>query len=364
MDIAEISPEDALNIVKSDPNAQIIDVRRDDEVKGRTAFGGVNMPRDTLELDLGRSGTLKDQKLIVMCQSGIRSRFAAAGLIAQGYTDVSSLAGGFGAWDAAGLETTALPYLEPAERDRFARHLSLSEIGPMGQTKLRNASVAVVGAGGLGSPALLYLASMGVGRLVLFDPDIVEVSNLQRQVIHDETTVGVEKVESAKARIQTINSACVVETHARRLDENDAATIADCQVILNGADNFAARRIANDLALTLGIPMVDGAVLEMEGQVSVFCLDDGPCYQCLYPAIPPQHLAPSCAEAGVLGAVPGTIGILQAVEVVKLITGYGTPLSGRVLCFDALESSFSTFSYVRVPDCAACGTITKRHAAE
>jgi len=238
------------------------------------------------------------------------------------------------------------------ELDRYARHIVLREVGGPGQRAIRDAKVLVVGAGGLGAPALQYLAAAGVGTIGVIDDDVVELSNLQRQVIHSEKTLGLHKVESAAARMRDLNSVITVETVARRFDDTCGDLISDVDLVINGADNFSARYTLNDLCLEFGKPLIDGAVLEMEGQVSVFCHPDGgPCYRCLYPETPPADLAPSCAAAGVLGVVPGTIGMLQALEAAKLLAGFGKPLVGRLLSFDATESSFEEIAFSKDPTC-------------
>lgn len=352
MNVTEISPEQAL---EQPAGTAFIDIRRPDEVSGLSAKSAILIPRDMLEIEIAKRQIDKTHPVVVMCQSGVRSKYAAHALQALGYQDAVSLAGGFNAWLNQGLETQLTPYLAPDEMDRYARHLSLDEIGTAGQARLKAATVGLIGAGGLGSPAALYLAAMGIGKLVIFDPDVVESSNLQRQILHSEEAVGDAKVDSARKRIEALNPKCTVETHFKRADATQKDILAQCHVILNGADNFAARHALNDICLELDIPLVDGAVLEMEGQVSVFNHDGGPCYRCLYPTTPPTHLAPSCAEAGVLGVVPGVIGVLQALEVAKLIAGFGEPLSGRLLCFNANSAEFSSFSFAKQPDCPSCG---------
>lgn len=354
MNVTEISPEQALEETADTP---FVDIRRPDEVSGLSAKGALLIPRDMLEIEIAKRQLDKTRRIVLMCQSGVRSKYAAHALQALGYQNVVSLAGGFNEWLAQNLDTQLTPYLAPDEMDRYARHLSLDEIGVAGQARLKAATVGLIGAGGLGSPAALYLAAMGIGKIVIFDPDVVESSNLQRQILHSQDAVGGAKVDSARMRIEALNPKCTVETHFKRADAGQKDILAQCDVILNGADNFSARHALNDICLELGIAMVDGAVLEMEGQVSVFNHNGGPCYRCLYPETPPTHLAPSCAEAGVLGVVPGVIGVLQALEVAKLIAGFGDPLSGRLLCFDANSAEFSSFSFAKQDKCPSCGNL-------
>ena len=351
--MVDISAQKALELQSE--GAVLIDIRRPDEVADLTAEGARIIPRDMLEINLSREGLPSDTTVLLLCQSGARSSYAAKALRHLGWPDTHSVEGGFSRWLADNRPVKSVPFLSPSDRERYARHLSLPEVGTDGQAKLCKARIAMVGAGGLGAPAALYLAAMGVGFIRLIDDDVVEVSNLQRQVIHSEATLGVEKVMSAAKRMQGLNSGITVETVARRFDETCGDLIADVDLVINGADNFAARYTLNDLCLELGKPLIDGAVLEMEGQLSVFCHPDGgPCYRCLYPETPPSDLAPSCVAAGVLGVVPGTIGILQALEAAKLITGFGKPLVGRLLTFDATDSSFEEIAFSKDPSCV-CG---------
>ena len=341
----------------------LIDIRRDEEVGGTTAAGAVHIPRDVLEMQLTDAGVNNDSTVYLMCQSGERSRYAAQALRHFGYTDTWSVSGGFREWKQNGLPLQKLPYLDEPQRKRFARQLSLGEFGLQGQSSLATANVLLIGAGGLSSPAALYLAAMGVGTLQIIDDDDVELSNLQRQILHNELTVGKPKVESAAQTLGSINSGVDVQIHQQKFTQDCAELVKDADVVINGADNFNARYTANDLCLMHGTPLVDGAVLEMEGQLSVFCHQGGPCYRCLYPETPPSSLAPSCVMAGVLGVVPGVIGTLQALEAVKLISNVGTPLSGTLVNFDARNSSFRQISFTREPDCL-CSERASEHMME
>lgn len=352
--MVDISPENAEKAMVS--GALMIDIRRAEEVADLTVKNARVIPRDMLEIELVRDGLAPESTILLMCQSGARSVYAAKALRSLGWMDTYSVTGGFSQWKQDGRDVEKLPYLDEASRKRYARHLSLPEIGGDGQARLSNSRVTMIGAGGLGAPAALYLAAMGIGFIRLVDDDVVELSNLQRQVIHSEGTLGTEKVKSAAARIQELNSSIMVETVARRFDEDCIDLIADVDLVINGADNFVARYVLNDMCLKLGKPLIDGAVLEMEGQLSVFCHPDGgPCYRCLYPETPPADLAPSCVSAGVLGVVPGTIGILQALEAAKLLAGFGNPLIGRLLTFDAASTSFAEIAFTKDPTCRCHG---------
>jgi molybdopterin/thiamine biosynthesis adenylyltransferase len=295
---------------------------------------------------------------MLICQLGGRSLKAAEALRAAGYAHVASVAGGTERWIAEGLPI-ARPEGDHDFYERYSRHLRLPEVGEAGQRRLRAARVAMVGAGGLGSPAAYYLAAAGVGRLVLADDDVVDRSNLQRQILHADDRIGMAKVESARIALSALNPRVVVEPFAERVSAaNVERLIADADVVIDGADNFAARYLLNDACVKLGKPLVYGAVHRFEGQVSVF--DAGrrrgvaPCYRCLFPEPPPPEAAPNCAEAGVLGVLPGVIGLLQATEAIKLILGLGEPLCGRLLYFDALSMRFRETRLGPDPDCAVC----------
>ncbi len=360
----DISIDEAAARLAGHEDVLMVDVRREEEVQAETAHGALTVPRDMLEIEITRRGVAKDRAILLLCQTGARSRYAALALRALGFKDAWSVDGGFSAWRERGQPIRQIPYLDAEQRRRYARHLSLEEFGIEGQSRLAQATVVLVGAGGLGSPAALYLAAMGVGRIRLIDDDHVELSNLQRQVIHTEASVGEPKVRSAERALAALNSGTVIEAIEQRFDVDSAALLEGADVVINGADNFAARLVLNELCLSAGIPLVDGAVLEFEGQLSVFCHGDGPCYRCLYPDVPPSSFAPSCVAAGVLGIVPGTIGMLQCLEAVKLIAKFGTPLVGQLLVFDALKSTFRHIAFERSPSCTACGPGTPGRSAE
>jgi molybdopterin/thiamine biosynthesis adenylyltransferase len=297
-----------------------------------------------------------EQPLVVYCAGGTRSAFAAKALQELGYQHVVSVAGGFDRWKDAGLPWSVPRTLTPDQRRRYSRHLLLPEIGEAGQQKLLDAKVLLVGAGGLGAPAALYLAAAGVGVIGVIDADTVDASNLQRQVIHTTERLGMPKVESAKIAMTAINPDVNVVTHDVRLTKDNVLSIfADYDIIVDGADNFATRYLINDACVILQEPNVHGSVFRFEGQTSVFLAGEGPCYRCLFPDPPPPELAPNCAEAGVLGVLPGTIGMLQATETIKLILGIGEPLIGRLLLYDALSAEFHELRLKRNPDCPMCG---------
>jgi molybdopterin/thiamine biosynthesis adenylyltransferase len=273
-----------------------------------------------------------------------------------GYEDVISMSGGFGQWKSSGLPVAQPRTLSQDQLKRYSRHLLVPEVGEQGQLKLLDSRVPLLGAGGLGAPSALYLAAAGVGTLGIIDMDVVEESNLQRQVIHTTKRVGEYKAESARQAIEAINPDVKVITHIERLDEtNVARIIADYDLIIDGTDNFPTRYLLNDAALLANKPVIHGSVFRFEGQLTVFKPYEGPCYRCLYPEPPPAELAPSCAEAGVLGVLPGVIGLLQSVEALKLLLGIGEPLVGRMMTYDALAGEFSELGLYRDPNCPACG---------
>lgn len=356
--VAELSDKDQAN-----KKVILIDIRRDDELAGTSVAGAVHMPRDMLEINLAQQGISKETTIYLLCQSGQRSRFAAGALRHFGYSDTWSVEGGFLAWRERNLPLQSIPYLDASLRQRFARQLSLSDFGIEGQYRLNRANVLLIGAGGLSSPAALYLAAMGVGTIQIVDDDQVELSNLQRQILHTEAMVGKPKVLSAAQRLNSINKEVKVLTHQRKFDDECGDLVRDADVVINGADNFTARYTVNDLCLRYAKPMIDGSVLEMEGQLSVFCHPDGPCYRCLYPEPPPADIAPSCVMAGVLGVVPGVIGILQALEAVKLIAGVGQPLIGRLLSFDAAAGAFRELRFLREDTCC-CSSLQNELSRE
>jgi molybdopterin/thiamine biosynthesis adenylyltransferase/rhodanese-related sulfurtransferase len=336
--------------------ATLIDVREQDEVDQGIIPGAIHIPRGYLEMRIEEAVRDHDTPLVVYCAGGVRSLFGAEALTQLGYRDVVSMAGGFSGWKAAGLPWRVPQTLTPDQRRRYSRHLLIPEVGEEGQRKLLDAKVLLVGAGGLGSPAALYLAAAGVGTIGVVDDDIVDDSNLQRQVIHTTDRVGIPKAESARLAIEAINPDVNVVKHETRLDKSNVLDIfSQYDVILDGTDNFATRYLINDATVLLNKPNVHGSIFRFEGQATTFIPYEGPCYRCLFPTPPPPELAPSCAEAGVLGLLPGTVGIVQATETAKLILGIGEPLVGRLLTYDALGMEFRELRLSRDPECPMCG---------
>jgi sulfur-carrier protein adenylyltransferase/sulfurtransferase len=336
--------------------AILVDVREQDEVDQGIIPGAVHIPRGFLEMRIEETIRDRDTPVVLYCAGGVRSIFGAEALTELGYRDVASMAGGFSGWKAAGLPWRVPQTLNADQRRRYSRHLLIPEVGEEGQRKLLDAKVLLVGAGGLGSPAALYLAAAGVGTLGVVDADIVDDSNLQRQVIHTTDRVGMPKVESAQLAIQALNPDVNVVKHETRLDQRNVLDIfAGYDVILDGTDNFATRYLINDACVLLDKPNAHGSIFRFEGQATTFIPHQGPCYRCLFPTPPPPELAPSCAEAGVLGLLPGTIGLIQATETAKLILGIGEPLVGRLLTYDALEMEFRELRLTRDPECPMCG---------
>jgi molybdopterin/thiamine biosynthesis adenylyltransferase/rhodanese-related sulfurtransferase len=338
------------------PKAVVLDVREPDEYEQGAIPGAVHIPRGTLESSVENRITDKSAPVIIHCASGVRSVFAAKTLSDMGYQDVVSVSGGFNKWKDEGRDWAAPRKLSPDQRNRYQRHLLLPEVDVEGQLKLLDARVLLLGAGGLGSPAALYLAAAGVGTIGIVDMDVVDESNLQRQILHNVDRVGERKVDSAKKTLTAINPDVNVVTHDVRLGADNVLDIlSDYDIVVDGADNFPVRYLLNDAALKLEIAVVHGSIFRFEGQVTVFRPHDGPCYRCFLPEPPPAELAPSCAEAGVLGVLPGIVGSIQAMEAIKVLLGLGDTLAGRLLAYDALEESFRTFKVNRDPECPACG---------
>jgi sulfur-carrier protein adenylyltransferase/sulfurtransferase len=343
------------------PKAVVLDVREPDEYEQGAIPGAVHIPRGTLESSVENRITDKSAPVIIHCASGVRSVFAAKTLSDMGYQDVVSVSGGFNKWKDEGRDWAAPRKLSPDQRNRYQRHLLLPEVDVEGQLKLLDARVLLLGAGGLGSPAALYLAAAGVGTIGIVDMDVVDESNLQRQILHNVDRVGERKVDSAKKTLTAINPDVNVVTHDVRLGADNVLDIlSGYDIVVDGADNFPVRYLLNDAALKLEIPVVHGSIFRFEGQVTVFKPHDGPCYRCFLPEPPPAELAPSCAEAGVLGVLPGIVGSIQAVETIKLILGVGEDLSGRLLAYDSLEQSFRTYRMLRDPECPTCSIEPER----
>jgi sulfur-carrier protein adenylyltransferase/sulfurtransferase len=361
---AEIDEVDATEARERLGDALFVDIREQDEWDEGHIPGALHVPRGNLESRIEGLVPEHDRELVLYCSGGSRSAFAAKSLGELGYTNVVSLTGGYTDWKRNGFELDLTQGLTREQRARYSRHLLIPEVGEEGQSKLLNARVLLIGAGGLGSPASLYLAAAGVGTLGIVDGDVVDESNLQRQIVHSNDTLGTPKVDSAKATIEALNKDVHVRTYNERLtSENVDRILADgWDVIVDGADNFPTRYLVNDASVWHDIPVVHGSIYRFEGQVTVFEPHEGPCYRCLFPQPPPPELAPSCAEGGVLGVLPGIIGSLQANEALKLILGAGEPLVGRLLLFDALPTEFSEVTLRRDPSCPVCGdnpTITE-----
>ncbi len=352
--IREISTEEAEAAREAD-RAVVLDVREPEEYEQGAIPGSVHIARGQLESQVEGRLLDKDAPVLIVCAGGHRSAFAAETLGELGYTDVVSVVGGFNRWKDEGRDWRVPSVLSPEQRNRYQRHLLLPEVGVEGQQKLLGARVLLLGAGGLGSPAALYLAAAGVGTLGIIDMDVVDESNLQRQILHNMDRIGDRKVDSAKKTLTAINPDVDVVTYDMRLDAgNVVELLSQFDIVIDGADNFPSRYLLNDASLKTNTPVVHGSIFRFEGQATVFKPFDGPCYRCMIPEPPPADLAPSCAEAGVLGVLPGIIGSIQALEAIKLILGIGDDLSGRLLAYDSLEQSFRTFKVNRDPECPAC----------
>ena len=351
--IVEVSTEQANCLLGS---RLILDVRESDEYEQGAIDGAIHIPRGKLETSIEMKIADKDAQIVVYCAAGVRSAFAAKTLSELGYSNVVSMAGGFNRWKDEGRPWRTPRTLTPEQRNRYHRHLLLPEVGEAGQQKLLDSKVLLLGAGGLGSPAALYLAAAGVGTIGIIDMDIVDASNLQRQILHNLDRVGEPKVDSAKKTISLMNPDVNVVTYDTRLGADNILQIIDgYDLIVDGTDNFPTRYLVNDAALAKRIPVVHGSIFRFEGQVTVFSPYDGPCYRCMIPEPPPAELAPSCAEAGVLGVLCGIVGSMQAMEAIKLLLGLGEPLIGRLMAYDSLEQTWRTFKVHRDPECPTCG---------
>jgi len=370
--IREVTLDELKRRLEAREDFVLLDVREKEEFRAGYVPGAVNVPRGFLEMQI--EGKIPDRgtKVVVMCAGGVRSALAAVTLKTMGYEQVESANPGFVRWKDLGYPMTTPPSLTEAQRDRYSRHLLLPEVGEAGQAKLLASKVLLIGAGGLGSPAGLYLAAAGVGTLGIVDADVVDASNLQRQILHATSRVGMPKVESAEKAIRDLNPDVKVVPHKERVTkENIDRLFSAYDVIVDGTDNFPTRYLVNDASVILGKPVVHGSIFRFDGQVTTFLppkaakalgLKAGPCYRCLYPEPPPPHLAPSCQEAGVLGILPGIVGVVQATEAIKLLLGQGEPLVGRLLTYDSLKMKFRELKLRPDPCCAACSehaTITE-----
>src|SRR5437762_756150 len=326
------------------PGTVVLDVREPDEYEQGALPGAVHLPRGHLESKIETQVGDRSTPIVIHCASGVRSAFAAKTLQDLGYTEVVSMAGGFNKWKDEGREWVTPQTLSAEQRNRYQRHLLLPEVGEKGQQKLLESRALLLGAGGLGSPAALYLAAAGVGTVGIIDMDVVDDSNLQRQILHNVDRIGERKVDSAKKTLTALNPDVDVVTYDVRLGADNIGDIIDgYDVIVDGTDNFPTRYLVNDASLLKRIPVVHGSIFRFEGQASVFKPYEGPCYRCFLPEPPPAELAPSCAEAGVLGVLPGIVGSIQAMEAIKLLLDLGDPLVGRLMAYDALETSFRVF---------------------
>lgn len=353
-EITEVDPSEVNELLHE--GVVIVDVREAEEVSAGKLPGAAVVPRGFLESRIESVAPDRSQRVILYCASGNRSALAAKTMMQDlGYAQVESMTGGYTLWKDRGYDVEVPFQWTGDQRQRYSRHFLLPEVGEEGQEKLLKAKVLLLGAGGLGSPTALYLAAAGVGTLGIVDDDTVDVSNLQRQVIHTTDRVGVAKVESAKETIQALNPDVKVVGYQTRLDaSNIMDIIKDYDIVVDGVDNFPTRYLLNDASVRLKIPVVSAAILGFEGQLSVFAPYEGPCYRCLFRQPPPAELAPSCGANGVLGVLPGTMGLLQATEVVKLILGVGDPLIGRLLMYDALDASTTELKVRRDPECPIC----------
>ena len=351
--ITEVDPSEVRELL--DEGIALLDVRETEEWDAGHLPGATHIPRGYLETRIDGAIPDRDQRVVVYCASGTRSALAAKTLSDLGYANVESMTGGITLWKDRGYAVDQPRKLTPEQRERYSRHFLLPEIGQAGQERLLDAKVLLLGAGGLGSPTALYLAAAGVGTIGIIDNDVVDLSNLQRQVIHTTDRVGVKKVDSAEESMKAINPDVNVVKYDFRMDaSNILEVIQGYDVIVDGLDNFPTRYLLNDASVRLGIPVVSASILGFDGQLTVFKPHDGPCYRCLYPVPPPAELAPSCGANGVLGVLPGTMGLLQATEVVKLVVGIGEPLVGRLRLYEALGATFTELKVRRDPECPIC----------
>lgn len=355
--IREVDADTLAKHIKEEPQLYLLDVREREEFAEGYIDGATCIPRGFLELRIGAAVTDTSRPIAIYCAGGNRSALAAKTLLEMGYQNVSSLSGGIGAWKRAKMPVVVPRTLTQDQRSRYGRHLLLPEVGEKGQAKLLDAKVLLLGAGGLGSPAAYYLAAAGVGTLGLVDDDVVDASNLQRQILHSQEWVGRPKVDSAEKTLKGLNPDIhIVKFRERVTSENILKLFEGFDMVIDGTDNFPTRYLVNDACVLTKKANIHGSIFRFDGQVTVFDpTRGGPCYRCLYPEPPPPEMAPSCAEGGVLGVLPGTIGVLQATEAIKLILGVGEPLVGRLLLYDALEQRYRELKMSRRKDCPMCG---------
>lgn len=363
--LPHISVEEAVQLLAE--GATLLDVREADETAQGIAQDAIAITRGRLELDVPTDIPDPDTPIVVYCASGVRSLFATDALRNIGYTNVVSMDGGFDAWKQAGLPIEQPKQLNAQQSQRYSRHLRIPEIGVEGQQKLLESKVLLIGAGGLGSPAGLYLAAAGVGTIGVIDDDVVDASNLQRQVLHRTHDIGTPKVDSARRTMEALNPDVQVKMHSVRLTHDNADEIfANYDLIVDGSDSFETRFIVNDACVRLGIPQVHGSIFRFDGQITTFDPREAesPCYRCLFPTSPPPELAPNCAVAGVLGVLPGVVGTIQATEAIKMLLGIGDSLVGRLLMYDALRMDFRSLKVRRDHTCPTCGTATTAQVAD
>ena len=356
-EIPEVSAQQVNELLKNNGKSPVLlDVRESDEWRQGHLEGALPLPRGFLEIKVESAVPNKEAPIIAYCAGGVRSLLAAKAMKEMGYQNVSSMAGGYAAWKNGGFKWVQDFQYTPEQLIRYSRHFLLPEVGEDGQAKLLQAKVLMVGAGGLGSPSAYYLAAAGVGTLGIIDNDVVDISNLQRQILHANDRVGMPKVESAKKTLEGLNpDVKVIPYQAKLTSENIMDIIKDYDWVVDGCDNFPTRYLVNDACVLTGKPNVHGSIFQFEGQATVFYPGKGPCYRCLYPEPPPAEMAPSCAEAGVLGVLPGLIGVIEALEAVKLILGKGETLVGRLLHFNTLTMEINTLKLRRDPSCPMCG---------
>ena len=356
-EIREVSVHDVDSAIKNRSDFVLLDVREKEEWDEGHLPGAVFLPRGFLEVRIEKTVPERQTPVMIYCAGGVRSALAAKSLKEMGYTDVVSMAGGYGEWKNSGLPFVVPEKLTKNRLARYSRHLKIPEVGEQGQLKLLQSKVLFVGAGGLGSPAGVYLAASGVGTIGLIDSDVVDESNLQRQILHWTSSIGMPKVDSARRTLFEVNPDVKVKTYQLRLDASNVLDIMqDYDIVVSGSDNFATAYLVNDAAVLLRKPVVYGSIFRFDGQASTFVPYEGPCFRCLYPQPTPPELAPSCDEAGVLGVLPGVVGMIQATEAVKVLLNIGEPLVGRLLVYDALGMSFKTFRVRRDPNCSTCGS--------
>lgn len=361
--IKEMTPEEVRERLKAGEPWALLDVREQNEWDEGHIEDAHFIPRGFLEIRVEKTLPERDKPLVVYCAGGVRSAMAAKTLHDMGYSNVVSMSGGFSRWRELDYPVMKPRVLSDVEVERYSRQIRIPEVGIAGQTKILESSVLVIGAGGLGCPSSIYLTAAGVGTIGIVDNDVVDLSNLQRQILHNTSSIGSPKTESAKATLNEINPLTEVRTYQEQLTSANIMDIIEpYDIIVDGTDNFPTRYLINDASVWTGKPNIHGSVFRFEGQVTLFHPDNGPCYRCLYPHPTPPDLAPSCADAGVLGVLPGIVGMLQAVETLKFIIGQGDSLAGRLITYDALTTTFREFKLQRDPDCPVCGenpTITE-----